>query len=213
MSLLTSAATFVVERTQRLQHVRVVTERQRRMQSADDVQFRDAELQRFARFLDHLRNGQLETIRITFLARERTELAAQDAVVRVVEVAIDDIAGAIADFLLAREIGNGDWEVIFTPADQQPDPVAPEPAPAVDRTPASETWPTPVVELDNRDLEPPEPLVRTLEGVEALSPGQTLVALLPREPIFLLEELQARGHLWRGALEPDGHYRVVIRRG
>lgn len=113
----------------------------------------------------------------------------------------------------AREIGNGDWEVIFTPADQQPDPVAPEPAPAVDRTPASETWPAPVVELDNRDLEPPEPLVRTLEGVEALSPGQTLVALLPREPIFLLEELQARGHLWRGALEPDGHYRVVIRRG
>ena len=113
----------------------------------------------------------------------------------------------------AREIDNGDWEVIFTPADQQPDPVAPEPAPAVDRTPASETWPTPVVELDNRDLEPPEPLVRTLEGVEALSPGQTLVALLPREPIFLLEELQARGHLWRGALEPDGHYRVVIRRG
>ena len=34
-----------------LQHVRVITERQRRMQSADDVQFRDADLQRFARLL------------------------------------------------------------------------------------------------------------------------------------------------------------------
>jgi len=113
----------------------------------------------------------------------------------------------------AREVGNGDWEVIFTPVGQQPYPVAAQPAPAVDGSLTGETWPAPVVELDNRDLEPPEPMVRTLEGVEALSPGQTMAALLPREPIFLLDELQARGHLWRGAFEPDGHYRVVIRRG
>ncbi len=114
----------------------------------------------------------------------------------------------------AREIGNGDWEVIFTPAGQEPDPGAAEPGPAVDGAiTTGEIWPAPVVELDNRDLEPPEPMVRTLQAVEALSPGQTLAALLPREPIFLFEELQARGHLWRGAFEPDGHYRVVIRRG
>ncbi len=69
------------------------------------------------------------------------------------------------------------------------------------------------MELDNRELEPPEPLVRTLEGVETLEPGQTLAALLPREPVFLFEELEARGHQWRGATEPEGHYRVVIRRG
>lgn len=113
----------------------------------------------------------------------------------------------------AREIGNGDWEVIFTPV-SKPAPVVAEPEPAVDGiSTTDETWPAPIVELDNRDLEPPEPMVRTLQGVEALSPGQTLAALLPREPIFLFEELQARGHLWRGAFEPDGHYRVVIRRG
>jgi uncharacterized protein (DUF2249 family) len=114
----------------------------------------------------------------------------------------------------AREMGNGDWEVIFTPVGKQPDTVVAGPEPAVDGiSTTDETWPAPVVELDNRDLEPPEPMVRTLEGVEALSPGQTLAALLPREPLFLFEELQARGHLWRGAVEPDGHYRVVIRRG
>ena len=112
----------------------------------------------------------------------------------------------------AREIDNGDWEVIFTPVDTQPGEAGLERTTATVGA-ADETWPTPVTELDNRDLEPPEPMVRTLEGVEALSPGQTLAALLPREPIFLFKELESRGHFWRGALEPEGYYRVVIRRG
>ena len=77
------------------------------MQSANDVQFRDAELQRFARLLNHLRDAQLEAVRVALLARERAELAGEDAVVRVVEVAIDDVAGAITDLLLPREIGDG----------------------------------------------------------------------------------------------------------
>ena len=77
------------------------------MQSADDVQFRDAEFQRFARLLDHLRDAQLEPIRITLLARERAELTREDAVIRVVDVPVDDVAGAIADFLLPREISDG----------------------------------------------------------------------------------------------------------
>jgi uncharacterized protein (DUF2249 family) len=114
----------------------------------------------------------------------------------------------------AREIGDGDWEVIFTPADSHMDVAGPEshPAPGGDKE-ANERWPAPVAELDSRELEPPEPMVRTLEGVEALSPGQTLAALLPREPLFLFKELEARGHVWRGACEPEGHYRIVIRRG
>ncbi len=113
----------------------------------------------------------------------------------------------------AHEIGNGDWEVIFRPIAGRQDSAVAEAESATGQTADAETWPEPVVELDNRGLEPPEPMVRTLEGVEALSPGQTLAALLPREPVFLFEELEARGHLWRGASEPEGHYRVVIRRG
>ncbi len=112
----------------------------------------------------------------------------------------------------AREIGNGDWEVIFTPVAAAP-AAEPEGAGQAAAAGGEDTWPEPVVELDNRELEPPEPLVRTLEGVEALQPGQTLAALLPREPVFLFEELEARGHGWRGEFEPEGHYRVVIRRG
>lgn len=109
----------------------------------------------------------------------------------------------------AREIGDGDWEVLFTPSGSP----APAPqAPLPEKTSDTE-WPDPIREMDNRDLDPPEPMVRTLEGVEALGGGETIAVLLPREPVFLFEELQARGHAWRGGFEPEGHYRVVIRSG
>ena len=110
----------------------------------------------------------------------------------------------------AREIGGGDWEVVFTPAGSSPEaaPVAPLRSENGDAA-----WPEPRHEMDNRDLDPPEPMVRTLEGVEALAPGETLAVLLPREPVFLFEELRSRGHTWQGAMEPEGHYRAVIRRG
>jgi uncharacterized protein (DUF2249 family) len=109
----------------------------------------------------------------------------------------------------AREIGNGDWEVLFTPAGSP----APTSHPALQQNDPGAAWPDPVREMDNRDLEPPEPMVRTLEGVEGLAPGEVIAVLLPREPVLLFEELQARGYAWRGGFEPDGHYRVVIRSG
>jgi len=107
----------------------------------------------------------------------------------------------------AREIGNGDWEVLFTPAGSP----APPPQAALPEKDGDAVWPNPAREMDNRGLEPPEPMVRTLEGVEALMPGETIAVLLPREPVFLFEELRSRGHAWRGDFEPEGHYRVVIR--
>jgi TusA-related sulfurtransferase len=75
-------------------------------------------------------------------------------------------------------------------------------------------WPEPVQELDNRELDPPEPMVRILAATEALERGQVLSALLCREPIFLFPELAKRGHQWRGAFEPDGKtYKVFVRAG
>ena len=103
----------------------------------------------------------------------------------------------------ARELDGGDWEVLFTP----------QPAAARHAIPDGETWPEPSIEIDNRDLDPPEPMVRTLEVLERLIPGEALAAIMPREPIFLIEELERRGHRWRGANEPDGSYRIIIRVG
>jgi TusA-related sulfurtransferase len=68
--------------------------------------------------------------------------------------------------------------------------------------------------MDNRDLDPPEPMVRILAATEAMANGEVLSALLCREPMFLLPELAKRGHAWRGAFEPDGKtYKILIRVG
>ena len=111
----------------------------------------------------------------------------------------------------AREIGGGDWEVIFTPADAG---LVPSDRPGAGKQAGDDQqWPAPDFELDLRELDPPEPMVRALEGAESLSAGRTMAALLPREPVFLFEELDARGHRWQGAFMPDDSYRIVIRSG
>lgn len=112
----------------------------------------------------------------------------------------------------AKEIEGGDWEVLFSPADRKQDkPATATPAATVDD---GAPWPEPVQHLDNRDLDPPEPMVRILNAVEGMAPGDVLSALLCREPIFLFPELAKRGHRWRGAFEADGTtYKVLVRVG
>lgn len=50
-----------------------------------------------------------------------------------------------------------------------------------------------VYTLDNRGLEPPEPLRRTLELLESLPAGAEVEMRGDRRPIFLLQELEAMG--------------------
>jgi uncharacterized protein (DUF2249 family) len=52
------------------------------------------------------------------------------------------------------------------------------------------------IQLDNRGLEPPQPMVRILEALAALGEGDELVALLDREPRLLYRELERRGFQW-----------------
>jgi uncharacterized protein (DUF2249 family) len=109
-----------------------------------------------------------------------------------------------------KEIGGGDWEVLFTPTGAAPTGASPPPAGTADAS----AWPTPVTEMDNRDLDPPEPMVKILAATETMAEGEVLAALLGREPVFLFPELAKRGHAWRGAFEPDGTtYRVLVRIG
>ena len=49
----------------------------------------------------------LKAIGVPLLAGKGAELAGEDAVVRVVDVAIDDVAGALADLSLPDEIRDG----------------------------------------------------------------------------------------------------------
>ncbi|AWL94652.1 DUF2249 domain-containing protein [Bradyrhizobium ottawaense] len=105
------------------------------------------------------------------------------------------------------ELEGGEWEIRFLPDDGSSD--AAEPAPAVA---SGGDWPEPVVHLDNRDLDPPEPMVRILAAMERLAPGQPLFALLSREPVFLFLELTKRGHQWRGGFTPQNDtYQLTVR--
>jgi uncharacterized protein (DUF2249 family) len=111
----------------------------------------------------------------------------------------------------AQEIEGGDWEVLFAPgATAAAGIAATRTAIATD----DGAWPEPVQHMDNRDLDPPEPLVRILAATEAMARGEVLSALLCREPLFLLPELAKRGHAWRGGFETDGKtYKILIRVG
>lgn len=110
----------------------------------------------------------------------------------------------------AKELEGGEWEVLFRPSKAA---VADGEAGAVLPTDNS-VWPEPVQHLDNRDLDPPEPMVRILAATEAMKEGEVLSALLCREPTFLLAELAKRGHRWHGAFESDGTtYKIIVRVG
>ena len=66
-----------------------------------------------------------------------------------------------------------------------------------------------VVVLDVRDLQPPEPLVRTLAAAEQLEPGQTLVQVNLRVPQFLLPMLTEQGYAWE--VDESRVDRVLVR--
>lgn len=66
--------------------------------------------------------------------------------------------------------------------------------------------------LDNRGLEPPLPMVRTLEAYERLAPGQRLQIHNDRVPVYLLPQLEARGATFEVDERPGGDALVTIRR-
>ena len=67
------------------------------------------------------------------------------------------------------------------------------------------------VVLDVRGLEPPEPLVETLEALAALPRGKTLVQLNVRVPRLLLPKLEERGFVYEIDAQSPDLIRVLIR--
>ncbi len=71
--------------------------------------------------------------------------------------------------------------------------------------------PSDITVLDVRGLEPPEPMQRTLEALEAMPRGHTLVQVNSRVPRFLLPELEQRGFQCTVHEEQPEVVRVFIR--
>jgi len=64
--------------------------------------------------------------------------------------------------------------------------------------------------LDNRGLEPPQPMMRTLEALESLKPGEKLSIINDRRPMFLYEQLEERGIKHVTTPREDGSFLIEI---
>lgn len=92
----------------------------------------------------------------------------------------------------SEELAADDWRVwFFRDAAGAPKPSALTPPGAADE-PAMEADAGMVV-LDVRELEPPEPMMRTLEALAELPRGKTLLQINQRVPQFLLPKITERG--------------------
>jgi tRNA 2-thiouridine synthesizing protein A len=70
-----------------------------------------------------------------------------------------------------------------------------------------------LIELDARGLEPPQPLMKTLETVASLPEGSTLRLHTRWRPALLYAELEKRGFTSQSEEQSDGSCFTYIRRG
>lgn len=107
-----------------------------------------------------------------------------------------------------EKLAADDWQVWFYPGES----AAPGATAAPIEDAAADLEGDDVVVLDVRGLEPPEPMVRTLEALETLPQGATLVQINVRVPQFLLPRLEERGFTYEIREQAPELVRVFIRR-
>lgn len=64
--------------------------------------------------------------------------------------------------------------------------------------------------IDNRGLEPPQPMMRTLKALDKMKDGESLAIINDRRPMFLYEELNDRGYLHETEPQKDGSFKISI---
>lgn len=66
--------------------------------------------------------------------------------------------------------------------------------------------------IDGREMQPPEPMERTLEALEKLEDGDDILLLLYCQPHPLFNILRNNGYVWTDQLRPEGTREIRIRR-
>ncbi len=121
----------------------------------------------------------------------------------------------------ARRLPDGDWEVRFMRrgrrglgGTKEAHPAAPPPIDRGQPPPSSGVAPAEGeghwTRLDNRGLEPPEPMIRTFSALGALPSGDVLEIHNDRRPMFLYPHLEERGFRYQTLDEADGSASVRI---
>lgn len=111
----------------------------------------------------------------------------------------------------SEKISSDYWITTFVPKshaallqqEEETEDTASAPARAPGETPQT-------IELDNRGLEPPQPMVRTLNALKKAYPGDTVIIHNDRVPAFLLEEIKTMGYPVQIDNQPDGSAIVTI---
>jgi uncharacterized protein (DUF2249 family) len=68
----------------------------------------------------------------------------------------------------------------------------------------------PAIVVDARWLEPPEPMVRVLDALDDLRPGESLLMQIHVEPRPLFRILERNQFGYRCELVAEGHFEVTI---
>ncbi len=106
----------------------------------------------------------------------------------------------------ARRLGPDDWEVFFyraRPGEAEVPPAAEE----------AEGGAPPVasVTIDVSQLTPPEPMMRVLEALAQLQPGETLLVRHVQRPLYLYAKLDEMGYAHQTWEMGPGHVEILIR--
>ncbi len=64
--------------------------------------------------------------------------------------------------------------------------------------------------LDVRGLEPPEPMVKIMDALEVLPPGEALCVAIHREPFPLYAMLAEQGYTHSTIWHQDGYFELTI---
>lgn len=65
--------------------------------------------------------------------------------------------------------------------------------------------------VDGRDMQPPEPLEKTLAALDVLPPGKELLLLIYCHPVPLFNILRKNGFAWTESTREDGTNEIRIR--
>jgi tRNA 2-thiouridine synthesizing protein A len=66
--------------------------------------------------------------------------------------------------------------------------------------------------IDGRELQPPEPMERTLEALDTLAEGDDVLLLLYCQPHPLFNILRNNGYAWSEDVRADGTREIRIRK-
>lgn len=69
-----------------------------------------------------------------------------------------------------------------------------------------------IIEIDGRELQPPEPMERTLEALDKLGQGDEVMLLLYCQPHPLFSILRSNGYAWSEDVRADGTREIRIRK-